>query len=77
MSRYGNCERCGKYCVTSRHHPLPRRHYGRGQQNSWTVKLCEGCHLKADNITINIDKKVLDEMKTRFRRAFQEFMEGA
>lgn len=77
MSNKKKCERCGNTrSKVDPHHPLPRRHFGKGNKNPWTVDLCEACHRQADEITYAIEKEILREQgnKIRFIRAFQQFM---
>lgn len=53
--RMEHCRKCRRKRELQKHHPLPRRWYGRGKSNNWTVKLCADCHKVADDLTYQID----------------------
>ncbi len=49
------CPVCGKVKEPTRHHILPKRHFGNGNKNKGgIVKICRKCH---DKIEIKIPQK--------------------
>lgn len=75
MRRIGSCERCGRRAELTSHHPLPRRHYGKGGKNSLTYELCDICHALADKITFDIDKKLFESAHKIYTEEFRTFMQ--
>jgi hypothetical protein len=74
MPRIGKCERCKRMAEVAEHHPLPRRHYGKGNKNNVTFSLCTVCHALADKITFDIDEQIFAEHRDRFMSEFRAFM---
>jgi hypothetical protein len=74
MRRIGSCERCGRRAEMSSHHPMPRRHYGKGKQNPITFELCDICHALADKVCDDIDKRLFESAKKIYLEEFRHFM---
>ena len=55
----GICPCCHKRTYLTRHHVLPRRHFGRGKKNPQTVLLCRPCHDKLE-LLIPYERMPLD-----------------
>lgn len=75
----GPCRRCNRNRHLEPHHPLPKRHFGGGTENSWTVPLCQECHVLADRLTVEIDRAIVlahrAENVQRYVDAFTPFMQ--
>lgn len=44
MLLYGRCAKCHKLGLQTKHHLLPKRHYGNGRKNDKVLILCRKCH---------------------------------
>jgi hypothetical protein len=51
------CPRCRDVHILESHHILPRKHYGDGVDNPFTILLCSNCHKDIGELVHNSLKK--------------------
>ena len=69
MGTFDPCPCCGKEAPMTRHHILPRRHFGR-KNNREVFLLCRSCHNALERRIPQATKLEPDE----YRRILQQFV---
>lgn len=58
--KYRACPKCNETSYLTKHHILPRRHFGGGKRNNGgIVKLCRRCHDTIESM-IPLDKQPIE-----------------